>query len=448
MKFYTEDKSPLRGTARGWLGAKFGGKSWFLCVWSYLFACDFAKRHKIRQSAKPLVIGFLGRKVAKNFADTTLETWYKTIPPAGYVAKGNPVELIIDNRVKILTGGLDSRETINKFNSAEFAFFAIDQAEEVTQDDISLLRGATFGRLVVNGKVQPGKGLFTANPRKCWLKREFITHPDEHRCFVSALPTDNPYCSQTYINNLKDAFKHRPNLLRAYLKGDWRAIEDPDVIIKVEWVDQAAERTFFPSNPRELLVCDVARYGDNETVIYHMRETEILFSMIYGKKDTYFTSNLLMQMSDKAGGIPIVIDECGVGGAVVDNLKGHEGYEVHGIDSQAKADDPEKYHNTRAQMWWEAGIAFSEGDVALHHPDEVFQDQLSTLRYSFRNGRILVQSSDEIKEEHGRHLDRACAYIMGLYGLKWAKVPMNIRSSIRTRDRWDRKPRKTTAMAS
>ena len=100
-------------------GAKYGGKSWFLCVWSYLFACEFAKKYKIPQSDNPLPIGFLGRKVAKNFCDTTLETWFKTIPYDGYVAKGNPVELIIDNRVKIHTGGLDNRETINKFNSAE-----------------------------------------------------------------------------------------------------------------------------------------------------------------------------------------------------------------------------------------------------------------------------------------------------------------------------------------
>ena len=82
-------------------GAKYGGKSWFLCVWAYLFACSFTVQHNIPQTDNPLPVGFLGRKVAKNFSDTTLETWFKTIPAEGYVAKGKPTDLIIDDRLLV-----------------------------------------------------------------------------------------------------------------------------------------------------------------------------------------------------------------------------------------------------------------------------------------------------------------------------------------------------------
>ena len=303
-------------------GAKYGGKSWFLCAWVYHFACEFAKRHKIPQSEHPLPIGFLGRKIAKHFSDTTLQTWFKTIPPGGYTTKGKPVEIIIDKRVSVLTGGLDNRETVNKFNSAEFAFFAIDQAEETTRDDIALLRLATFGRLVVNGKAINGKGLFTANPAACWLKDEFITAPTKKRRFVPALPTDNPYCTQRYIDNLRDSLKHRPKLLAAYEFGDWDVLEGVDQVIQSAWVRAAAERTIYWPYEKRLLTCDCARFGDDETVIYYLVNTEIEDTVILAQSPTTQISGKLAAMSHAHGDCDIVVETTGsdIGAGVIDEL--------------------------------------------------------------------------------------------------------------------------------
>lgn len=155
-------------------GAKYGGKSWFGSDFCFLECIRLIKDYKIKRQANPIPVGFMGRKVGKDFVDTTFETWKKAIPPECYRLKGKPVEIIIENRVKIFTGGLDRTETINKFNSAELAFYFLDQAEETLKDDISLLRAATFWRLSLNKRKVPGKGLLTANPAQCWLKPEFI----------------------------------------------------------------------------------------------------------------------------------------------------------------------------------------------------------------------------------------------------------------------------------
>jgi hypothetical protein len=155
-------------------GAKYGGKSWFGADFMYLEAVRLIKAHNIKRRANPIPIGFMGRKVGKDFYDTTFETWKKAIPGGCYRLKGSPPEVIIENRVKYFTGGLDRQETVNKFNSAELAVYFIDQAEETQKDDISLLRAATFWRLAINGRKIPGKGLLTANPAQCWLKGEFI----------------------------------------------------------------------------------------------------------------------------------------------------------------------------------------------------------------------------------------------------------------------------------
>ena len=155
-------------------GAKYGGKSYFGTSFCFEEAIRLIKTYDIRRLANPIPIGFMGRKVGKDFMDTTLETWKKAISGDAYRIRGKPPEIIIGSRVKYFCGGLDRQETVNKFNSAEFCVYFIDQAEETQEDDLTLLRAATFWRLSINGCKVPGKGLLTANPAQCWLKRAFI----------------------------------------------------------------------------------------------------------------------------------------------------------------------------------------------------------------------------------------------------------------------------------
>ena len=134
-------------------GAKGGGKSHFLCVWACYQAKKLARDFGIKEpSDNPIPVGFLGRKRSVDFRNTTLATWRRVIPSHHYEIKEQKQLIIIDGRVAIAFGGLDDQESINKFNSAEFAFAGIDQAEETDQADISVLFGAL--RLKVNG-VQP-----------------------------------------------------------------------------------------------------------------------------------------------------------------------------------------------------------------------------------------------------------------------------------------------------
>ena len=155
-------------------GAKYGGKSWFGSLFCYDECIRLIKLCNIKKSAHPIPVGFMGRMTGQDFRTTTLNSFFEVIPAELYRIKGKPEEIIIEDRVKIYTGGLDKQESINKFNSAQLAFYFIDQAEEVPKDKISLLRAATFWRLMINGIKIPGKGLLTANPRQCWLRDDFI----------------------------------------------------------------------------------------------------------------------------------------------------------------------------------------------------------------------------------------------------------------------------------
>ncbi len=395
-------------------GAKGGGKSVFGCMWCFAKALEIIRECKIAPRKHPIPVGFMGRKRGVDFTNTTLETWKRFIPVNMYEIKSKPAEIIIARRVKILTGGLDNSEIINKFNSAEYAFFFLDQAEEIDAEQVGELR-ATF-RLIINDKKIPGKGLFTANPAPSFLKDEFILNPTPDRLFIQALPTDNHYLGPEYIEVLKDSFRNRPELLKAYVEGSWESLGGFDQVIKDSWVRNAAGITLYPPRIKKLITCDPARYGDDETVIYLLKNTEIAESEIYGKKSLMHTANILHTISHKNGDCLIVVDVCGIGAGVVDRLI-EMGDNVLGIDNASKSEEPEKYYNLRSQIWCKAGDMFADGDIQLKNADHRLQGQLCTPRYEFRNGKILIEAKADIKKRLGNSPDRADAYVNGLYAL-------------------------------
>jgi phage terminase large subunit len=205
-------------------GAKGGGKSWLLCVWAFIWARKLIKLFGLKPSPTPVPVGFIGRKRSVDFRKTTFETWKQVIPFEAYEIKEINNEIIIDGTVKIMFGGLDDTANINKFNSAELCFIAIDQAEETEKEDVAVLEGTLRRRC--NGITPPYKTLYTANPRKCWLKQQFLKPPLRNGShFVRALPSDNPHLPPSYEQTLKDAFGYNQALLGAYLYGDWDVFE-------------------------------------------------------------------------------------------------------------------------------------------------------------------------------------------------------------------------------
>lgn len=402
-------------------GAKGGGKSFFFCVWVLAYCRSIVDDFNLQPSKKPPHIGWIGRKQAVDFTGTTLETWKEVVPEEYYEIKSGSEKstkhILLWDRVAVDFGGLDRQENVNKFNSAEYGFIGIDQAEETTKDEVSVLRASR--RLKIHGKPLKYKALFTANPANCWLKDEFLTSPRPNYKFIQALPTDNPHLPDNYVQTLKDAFEYRPELLAAYLDGSWELADDVGQIIKTEALMAAYKREWPLTRgaSRKFLSCDIARFGDDETVIYTMDETEIIAQEIYGKKDTMYTANLLTKKSMDLNDCWIVIDEGGVGGGVVDRLRELK-RRVVPIDSGSKSDD-ERYYNKRAEVWENAARMFQDGDIVLSWPDDKLKADITTPTYKFRNSKILVESKEDIKKRLRRSTDRADAYVNGLYGMRF-----------------------------
>ncbi len=402
-------------------GAMGGGKSYIGCLLLFRFAEWVIRKFNLQVDKYPILLGFMGRYRAVDFNDTTLETWKRIIPQDQYYIRSQDKEIIIQDKVKYAFGGLDSTEAVSKFSSAEFAVVFIDQAEECDRDKIAVLMSRF--RLQINGEPLPYKALFTANPANCFLKDEFVLGNDPKKVFIPALPRENPYLPETYIDSLREAFKHRPELLLANLEGSWDSLEGADIVIKDLWV-RRAEAVYKPIidiRKKRVVVCDVSRFGDDETVIYYMEDTDIKDRIIYGKKDTMQTAGKIHIFAQEKKADMIGIDEIGVGAGVADRLI-EMGNNVLPINSASASGDKKKYYNLRAQMWWEAGEMFASNDIKLTYDDPELKRQLTAPTYEIRNGKIKIEEKDKIKERLGRSPDRADTYIMGLYTLKQAVI--------------------------
>lgn len=423
-------------------GAKGGGKSVFLCQWAILQCYKIIQACKIEDPEFPIPVGFLGRKRGSDFVKTTLETWKKIVPPGCYTIRPSDREIVVDKKVKIFYGGLDDENNVAKFNSAEFAFIGIDQAEEITRTDLGLLKGTL--RLIINGKKPEYKILLTANPAPCFLRDDYILNPKPNSRFIQALPYDNPYLDQSYIDNLTEAFKHRPELVRAYVQGSWDDLEGSDILIQHSWALKAVGAETHVVNDRRVTSCDVARFGNDETVIYNLIDNKIMDIMAYGPKDTTITAAHIINMASNNKSDLIAIDGDGMGGPVVDMVRQllrdkESKLQVLEIRSGKNAEKEEQFVNARSEMWFYASKLFAEGEVSISDDPQLI-GQLSSIKYSPNGsrGRFELEKKIETKKRLERSPDRADALVYGLwatskvmkrqYDMKRIDLPMRPRN--------------------
>lgn len=407
-------KSPSKFLLYG--GAKGGGKSWFICIWMFLMAVKY-RGNKL----------FFCRRRSVDFTNTTLETWKKSIPSNLYRINEQKKKIFIDRSNSVIDyGGLDDPLLIQSLNSAEYAHISIDQAEEVEQDSFSMIRG-TLRHKLPDGTFPPYQVRLTANPAQCWLKDKFILAPDPDFAFISALPSDNPHLPKDYTENLREAFKHRPNLLAAYLYGSWDDLAGHNVCIQGSWINEAKKRKSEDRAIKRIIVNDPARFGDDENVIYVMEDDGRVMSVVeqifLEHKSLMDTAGRLASLRRKWDAQIIAVDVIGIGAGIVDAL-----YElkepVLSINSSSKPtieNKQRKYMNLRSQLWMEAGELFANSRVSLPE-DNVLSGQLAGIKFDYNSsGKIQVESKEDIKKRLSRSPDRGDCFVMGLFALEYVQ---------------------------
>lgn len=202
---------------------------------------------------------------------------------------------------------------------------------------------------------------------------------------------------------------------------------DQEGIIPLDWIEKAIERWrdlqengLLEAEKITAVGCDVASTGVDLSIIPIRRGMVISRILEFNKISTMAVTGYVKGILATAPkGTPAVIDVIGVGTGVVDRLR-EQGCKVDSFNGSeaSKAKDSSRelgFINRRAEAWWHMRDILdpSSGSmVALPDDDRLTGDLTSPKWEQSSNGRIKVESKDEIKKRLGRSPDHGDGVVM------------------------------------
>jgi hypothetical protein len=163
---------------------------------------------------------------------------------------------------------------------------------------------------------------------------------------------------------------------------------------------------------------DVARMGQDETVMYVNKYGYVRIKDRWGKLDTMQTVERFCSHypDNNPGAAPTYhIDVTGgLGAGPYDRLK-QLGYPVLEFNFGGGPLDKTRFKNRRAEAYYEAMEACQDGRVDLDELDEELQRELMEHRYKTNStGLIQIEAKEDVAKRLGRSPDRADAFVMAL----------------------------------
>lgn len=224
-----------------------------------------------------------------------------------------------------------------------------------------------------------------------------------------------PYPALTTPAWVADKFKRWGEdspLWRARVLGDFPDISD-DTLIPLHWIERAQNNIMTPGADHELAV-DVARYGDDESVIYERRGSRARVHSFYRQLDTMELTGRIVKALRETGASRVKVDVIGIGAGVVDRLKELK-LPVRAINFAEKATDADKFANTRAECFWQLRQRFEVSDIDIDATDDDLTSQLANIKYFINSrGCVQIESKDDMKRRGLSSPDRADALAMAM----------------------------------
>lgn len=197
--------------------------------------------------------------------------------------------------------------------------------------------------------------------------------------------------------------------------------------ISQELVDIAKARERVLNNlmaPRVVGV-DVARFGDDETVIILRHGNLILEMLTYREKNTVEVAGFVRRVIETYQPSATFVDVVGIGAGVVDNLQA-TGHAVIGVSGAESAADDKTYMNLRAEMWGKLRDWLKLHGCLLD--DAELCAQLTAVEYGYNvRDQLQLEKKEDMKARGLASPDRADAL-----ALTFAH-PVTLRASTQSR---------------
>jgi hypothetical protein len=190
-----------------------------------------------------------------------------------------------------------------------------------------------------------------------------------------------------------------------------------DTFIQVEHVVKARKNKV-DSTSHLIIGVDPARKGDDRTALIRRKGRRAYKLETHYNIDTMELAGIIKRVIEKEDPKRVCIDCIGIGAGVVDRL--HElGYHdiVIGVNVARRAEESDKYKNTRAELWDRMREWFIQ-DMPVEIPDsDELQTDLVGLGYKYDSSdKLLIESKEEAKKRGCLSPDTSDALMLTFYG--------------------------------
>ncbi len=183
--------------------------------------------------------------------------------------------------------------------------------------------------------------------------------------------------------------------------------EGTDTLIPLAWAEACVGLDLSRDGMKRLGI-DVARYGGDSTALASIFGQVLDPIEVENKKDTNWTTGRAIVLNRMNEYDSIGVDDTGVGGGVTDSLE-NEGLDVDAMIAGSSAIESDKFENLTAEIYWNLRMAIKNKELSLPD-DKKLINQLCSRKYSFtRNGKIKLESKDDMKKRGLSSPDRADA---------------------------------------
>lgn len=294
----------------------------------------------------------------------------------------------------------DQAETIAGFHG-DHLLIVVDEASGVPDPVYIPLEGAMTqedNRVLLIGNMTKNTGYFYDShfhPKisQSWTK----LHWDSRN---STNVTDD------MVSYFREKYGEDSNIFRIRVAGD-PPDESDNTLIPLSWALSCVDAAEDPGEQPLYLGVDVARYGEDKTIILPRRGINIYAWDEFQGMNTTEVGGATLRMFHELEASGIAVDSIGIGAGVADWLKSRPGGigVVAEVNVAESSSDQKKYFRLRDELWWKLRERIQRGGMrfpcATAKEREMSNDlcnELAAPTYTFSgNGAIKVESKRELK---------------------------------------------------
>lgn len=301
-------------------------------------------------------------------------------------------------------------------------------------DEGSGVKDVTFEPVLGSLTTSDAKLIMMGNPTK--LSGFFFDSHNKNRNMYNALKVsgeNSKRVSREFIQMIIDMYGLESDVYRVRVAGEFPK-SMPDSFIQLDWVENCSKKTIIPIIPFRIDIgVDVARYGDDQTIICSLFDKKQQQKLIeINHNDTMQVTGNIVQIVERyrkqyiGVQIHVKIDCDGLGVGVYDRLKEIKKeknwttvtlYECHfgASGGKNKQEEPVEFSNSTGLMWGLIREKLKRNELELYYNDKQIT-QISNRRYRINSdGKIELEKKDEMKKRGLTSPDMADALALSLY---------------------------------